>query len=106
MNKSDTPETDQFKIKLKTTCGEKYWVPIDHSRLLERERNDLKKMIKIIVEDKDDEIKRITIERDSAREVYKTLHKLYTDEIMKNRKLEGELLKQKIKYESTANQIH
>lgn len=37
-----TPETDQFKIKLKTTCGEKYWVPVEHSVRLERERDDYK----------------------------------------------------------------
>ena len=36
---SDTPETDAFAIKFKTLCGEKYWVPVDLARQLERERN-------------------------------------------------------------------
>lgn len=43
--KSDTPETDQFKIKFKTTCGEKYWVPIDLAKKIERERNTLNEML-------------------------------------------------------------
>lgn len=38
---SSTPETDQFKIKFKTSCGEKYWVPVEHSERLECERNEL-----------------------------------------------------------------
>lgn len=37
---SSTPETDKFKIKLKTPCGEKYWVPVEHSERMERERDD------------------------------------------------------------------
>ena len=45
VNKSDTPETDQFKIKLKTTCGEKYWVPVEHSERLERERNEARDVL-------------------------------------------------------------
>ena len=36
---STTPETDKFKIKLKTLCGEKYWVPVEHSERLELERD-------------------------------------------------------------------
>ena len=40
MNNRPTPETDQFKVKLKTTCGEKYWVPVEHSERLERERDE------------------------------------------------------------------
>ena len=35
-----TPETDEFAIKFKTTCGEKYWVPVDIARKLERERDE------------------------------------------------------------------
>ena len=35
-----TPETDAFAIKFKTTCGEKYWVPVDIARKLERERDE------------------------------------------------------------------
>ena len=37
---SSTPETDKFKIKFKTPCGEKYWVPVEHSERLERERDE------------------------------------------------------------------
>ena len=33
----ETPETDAFAIKFKTPCGEKYWVPVDIARKLERE---------------------------------------------------------------------
>ena len=35
-----TPETDAFAIKFKTQCGEKYWVPVDIARKLERERDE------------------------------------------------------------------
>jgi hypothetical protein len=35
-----TPETDAFGIKFKTLCGEKYWVPFDIARKLERERDE------------------------------------------------------------------
>lgn len=38
-----TPETDAFAIKFKTPCGEKYWVPVDLSRRLERERDEAQK---------------------------------------------------------------
>jgi hypothetical protein len=38
-----TPETDAFAIKFKTICGEKYWVPVDTARRLERERDSIKK---------------------------------------------------------------
>ena len=40
MNDTPTPETDAFAIKFKTTCGEKYWVPVDIARKLERERDE------------------------------------------------------------------
>ena len=33
----ETPETDAFALKIKTPCGEKYWVPVDIARKLERE---------------------------------------------------------------------
>ena len=36
----ETPETDAFAIKFKTLCGEKYWVPVDIARKLERERDE------------------------------------------------------------------
>jgi len=35
-----TPETDQFKVKFKTVCGEKYWVPLELSERLELELNE------------------------------------------------------------------
>ena len=40
MSERPTPETDAFAIKLKTTCGEKHWVPVDFARKLERERDE------------------------------------------------------------------
>ena len=40
MNTRPTPETDAFAIKFKTTCGEKYWVPVDIARRLESERDE------------------------------------------------------------------
>lgn len=43
MNTRPTPETDAFAIKFKTTCGEKYWVPVDIARKLERERDELRR---------------------------------------------------------------
>jgi hypothetical protein len=91
VNNNPTPETNTFAVKFKTTCGEKYWVPVDLTRKLERERDNLKEIIKIVAEDKDKQIQQITVERDSAREAYKTLHNLYTDEIVKNNKLQKEL---------------
>ena len=42
---SDTPETDQFKVKFKTVCGEKYWVPVEFSEKLEKERNELARRV-------------------------------------------------------------
>ena len=36
----ETPETDAFAIKFKTPCGEKYWMPVDIARKLERERDE------------------------------------------------------------------
>lgn len=40
MNNRPTPETDQFKVKFKTVCGEKYWVPLELSERLELELNE------------------------------------------------------------------
>jgi predicted house-cleaning NTP pyrophosphatase (Maf/HAM1 superfamily) len=42
MSDRPTPETDQFKVKFKTVCGEKYWIPVDIARKLERERDDVR----------------------------------------------------------------
>jgi len=40
MSDTPTPETDSFAIKFKTTCGEKYWAPVEFARKLERERDE------------------------------------------------------------------
>jgi hypothetical protein len=40
MSELPTPETDAFAIKFKTTCGVKYWVPVDIARKIERERDE------------------------------------------------------------------
>jgi hypothetical protein len=42
---SDTPQTDAFAVKFKTLCGEKYWIPVDIARKLERERDEAMKKI-------------------------------------------------------------
>jgi hypothetical protein len=42
---SSTPETDKFKIKFKTPCGEKHWVPVEHSERLERERDEAREAL-------------------------------------------------------------
>ena len=44
MNDSNTSVTDTYKVKFKTICGEKYWVPVDVSYTLEKERNQFKEM--------------------------------------------------------------
>lgn len=48
-NERPTPETDAFAIKFKTTCGEKYWVPVDFSRKLERERDEAADQIETLM---------------------------------------------------------
>lgn len=40
-----SPETDAFAIKFKTTCGEKYWVPVDIARKLELERDEAREKV-------------------------------------------------------------
>jgi hypothetical protein len=45
MSDRPTPETDSFAIKFKTTCGEKYWIPVDIARKLERERDEAREAI-------------------------------------------------------------
>ena len=64
MSERQTPETDAFAIKFKTTCGEKYWVPVDLSRRLERERDEARDAIRALAEHGESEIQRITKERD------------------------------------------
>lgn len=65
---SSTPETDAFAIKFKTPCGEKYWVPVDLSRRLERERDEAREALRTLAEHGESEIQRVTKERDETRE--------------------------------------
>lgn len=84
---SDTPETDAFTTSFTSIDdlkGKKQWVPSDFARKLERERDEAREIIKIVAQDKDKIIEQLIVERDSAREIYKTLHSLYADEIVKN----------------------
>ena len=76
-----TPETDAFAIKFKTTCGEKYWVPVDIARKLERERDETRDAIRVLAEHGESEIQRITKERDEARESLKHITEYGTEEI-------------------------
>lgn len=48
------------------------------------QRDEAREIIKIVAQDKDKIIEQLIVERDSAREIYKTLHSLYADEIVKN----------------------
>ena len=43
MKTQSTPETDAFAIKFVTPCGEKYWVPVDIARKLERQLDEAKR---------------------------------------------------------------
>lgn len=61
---SNTPETDQFKVKFKTVCGEKYWVPLELSERLELELNEAREK----AERYRIEANAIMIQRDEARE--------------------------------------
>jgi len=82
MNDRPTPETDQFKVKFKTVCGEKYWVPLELSERLERERDeaiDYSKATWQSLRDSQDEVLRLTFEN---REVTQDLDKA-RDAIMK-----------------------
>ena len=75
---SNTPETDKFKIKFKSPCGEKYWVPVEHSERLERERDEARAALDEIEKYGTEEINAAIklrqkladarIERDEARE--------------------------------------
>lgn len=68
---SDTPETNAFATKLKTNCGEKYWVPVDLSRRLERERDEARKMLvrsNHFLQQAEENLESIYKERDEARE--------------------------------------
>jgi hypothetical protein len=48
MSNLATPETDAFAIKFKTLCGEKYWVPVDIARKLERERDEAVEEVRLL----------------------------------------------------------
>jgi len=77
MNNRPTPETDAFAIKFKTLCGEKYWVPVDIARKIERERDEARKHLEDVKEYGTEEINaavelrqklaQTLIERDEAR---------------------------------------
>ena len=70
MNTRPTPETDAFAIKFKTTCGEKYWVPVDIARKLKRERDEWKALAtQYSVEREHNAMQALTYkaERDEAR---------------------------------------
>ena len=66
----NTPITDAFAIKFKTPCGEKYWVPVDIARKLERELDEARdaakkaKAYKRVLKETNAQLKR---ERDEAR---------------------------------------
>jgi hypothetical protein len=82
MNNRPTPETDAFAIKFKTLCGEKYWVPVDIARRLERERDEAQAYSKGTwqsLRDSQDEVLRLTFEN---REISQELEEA-RDTIMK-----------------------
>ena len=78
MKTRPTPETDAFAIKFKTPCGEKYWMPVDIARKLERELAAVTEQRDELAESLDfqfklnreciDQITTRTKERDEARE--------------------------------------
>jgi len=75
MSDRPTQETDAFAIKLKTLCGEKYWVPVDIARKLERERDEALELLASEKITRNHIIKRsveVERERDEANE---ELHK-------------------------------
>lgn len=75
MNNIPTPETDAFAIKLKTLCGEKYWVPVDIARKLERERDEALELLASEKTTRNHIIKRsVEVERE-REEANEELHK-------------------------------
>ena len=112
MNDRPTPETDQFKVKFKTVCGEKYWVPLELSERLELELNEAWKELEEYrsiaesigavkaVSEKEKAIR----ERDEARDIGEKLSKQGLDMMDENRSLKRErdeaieLLKYSSKY--------
>jgi uncharacterized protein (DUF3084 family) len=97
-NKPPTPETDKFKIKLKTLCGEKYWVPVEHSERLEHELNETREELielRALELNHEGACVRLKRERDEAREDLKNMKKLHCDQstemlklVFENRNLE------------------
>jgi cell fate (sporulation/competence/biofilm development) regulator YlbF (YheA/YmcA/DUF963 family) len=118
MNDRPTPETDQFKVKFKTVCGEKYWVPLELSERLELELNEAWKELEEYrsiaesigavkaVSEKEKAIR----ERDEARDIGEKLSKQGLDMMDENRSLKRErdeaieLLKYSSKYSTTKSQ--
>jgi len=89
MSDRPTPETDQFKVKFKTVCGEKYWIPVDIARKLERERDEARRKLNNLdvtaIHSCHNECQRpicvLRRERDEAREVLKHISEYGTEEI-------------------------
>lgn len=87
MNDRPTPETDQFKVKFKTVCGEKYWVPLELSERLELELNEAWKELEEYrsiaesigavkaVSEKEKAIR----ERDEARDALMKIEEIFVD---------------------------
>ena len=69
-----TPETDAFAIKFKTPCGEKYWVPVDLSRRLERERDEAIEKHRFAVIHWQRDVFKMQRERDEAQKQCNELH--------------------------------
>ena len=63
----NTPITDAFAIKFKTPCGEKYWVPVDIARKLERERDEVWEKYDLEAVENMLAVNKIRHERDEAR---------------------------------------
>ena len=57
-----TPETDTYAIKIKTPCGEKYWVPADIVRKLERERDEARRQRDEFAESLDFQFRRLWVD--------------------------------------------
>lgn len=60
MNDSNTSITDTYKVKFKTICGEKYWVPVDVSEKLEKDSTTLKN--------------KLNLTSATLEEIFRTLH--------------------------------
>jgi hypothetical protein len=89
MNNIPTPETDAFAIKFKTLCGEKYWVPVDIARKLERERDEARDISEKLSKqglDMMDENRSLRQELDKAQDYSKDIWKIIAhsqDEVLR-----------------------